>query len=109
MIRMITFNDFKKIKIRTGKILSAEEVPGAEKLIKINVDLGKEKKQIVAGILEFYNPNELKGKIVPVIVNLEPRKIRGIKSEGMILLANKNKEFVLLHPEKEVPPGCEIE
>jgi methionine--tRNA ligase beta chain len=105
---MITFEDFKKLDIRIGRILLAEKVEGTDKLIKLEIDLGTEKRQVVAGIAEFYQPEQLVGRQIPVLVNLEPRTIRGAESHGMILAADDEGRAVLLHPEKEVPPGSII-
>ncbi len=106
---MISFEDFKKLEIRIGKIVSAQKVEETDKLLKLEVDLGEEKRQVVAGIAECYEADELVGKEVPVLVNLEPRKIRGVESNGMILVANDNGKLVLLHPEKEVAPGANVQ
>lgn len=103
----IKFEDFEKLEIRIGKILSAEKVEGADKLLKFEVDLGDEKRQIVAGLSEFFEPKYFVGKKVPVITNLEPRKLRGLESQGMILVVDAEKP-VLLVPEKEVPPGSVV-
>jgi methionine--tRNA ligase beta chain len=105
---MIIFDDFKKLDIRIGKILSAERIKGTDKLMKLEVDFGAEKRQIVAGIAEFFTPDHLIGKEIPVLMNLEPRSIRGIESQGMILAIDVEGKPVLLHPEKEVPPGSVI-
>jgi len=105
---MITFNDFKKLDIRVGKILSADKVDGTDKLMKLEVDFGAEKRQLVAGIAEFFEPDNLIGKEIPVLMNLEPRSIRGIESQGMILAIDVDGKPVLLHPEKEVPPGSVV-
>jgi len=102
---MITFDDFKKIDIRIGKILSAEKIQGTDKLMKLDIDLGTEKRQLVAGIADVYEPPALIGKEIPVLINLEQRKIRGVDSQGMILAADVGGKPVLLHPEREVPPG----
>jgi methionine--tRNA ligase beta chain len=105
---MIIFDDFKKLDIRIGKILSAEKIKGTDKLMKLEVDFGAEKRQIVAGIAEFFTPDHLIGKEIPVLMNLEPRNIRGIESRGMILAIDVDGKPVLLHPEREVPPGSVI-
>lgn len=102
---MITFEDFKKLEIKIGKIISAEKIPETDKLIKLEIDLGMEKRQVVAGIAQFYEPDYLVGKEIPVIVNLEPRKLKGVESQGMILAASAEGTPVLLYPEKNVPPG----
>ena len=105
---MITFEDFKKLEIRIGKILSAQKVEGTDKLLKLEVNIGKEKRQLVAGIAQYYEPEELINKQIPVLVNLEPRKIRGVESQGMLLAATEGEAPILLHPDKEVSPGSLI-
>jgi methionine--tRNA ligase beta chain len=105
---MITFEDFKRLDIRIGRILLAEKVEGTDKLMKLEIDFGTEKRQVVAGIAEFCQPDQLTGKEIPVLVNLEPRTIRGTESHGMILAADVEGKAVLLHPEKEVPPGSVV-
>jgi len=105
---MITFDDFKKLEIRIGKILSAEKVEGTDKLLKLEMDFGTEKRQLVAGIAESYQPDQVVGKEIPVLMNLEPRSIRGVESQGMILAADVAGKPALLHPDGEVPPGSEV-
>ena len=83
----ITYDDFSKLDIRTGKIIEAEKVPKADKLLKLLVDIGIEKRTIVSGIAEHFSPEEIVGKEVSVLINLAPRKLRGIESNGMILMA----------------------
>lgn len=102
---MISFDEFKKLEIKIGKILSAERVEGSDKLIRLEIDLGEEKRQIVAGIGLYYDPLSLPGKEIPVIANLEFRKLLGVESQGMMLAAEGDGRPVLLHPEKEVSPG----
>lgn len=102
---MITFDDFKKLDIRIGRVLSAEKVKGTDKLMKLEIDLGTEKRQLVAGIADIYEPDSLIKKEFPVLVNLEARSIRGIESHGMILAIDVDGKPVFLHPEREVPPG----
>lgn len=101
----ITFEDFKKLEIKIGKVLSAEKVEGADKLIKLDIDFGTEKRQIVAGMAEFFEPSYFVGKGLPVRCNLEKRKFRGVESQGMILAADVEGKPVLLYPSKEIPPG----
>ena len=102
---MITFDDFKKLDIRIGRVTAAEKVEGTEKLLRLEIDLGTEQRQIVAGIAESYLPDQIVGKQIPLVVNLEPRKLRGVESQGMILAVDVEGNPVLLHPEREVPPG----
>jgi methionine--tRNA ligase beta chain len=105
---MITFDDFKKLDIRIGKILSAEKVEKTDKLLKLEIDFGAEKRQIVAGIAESYQPEQVIGREVPVLMNLEPRSIRGVESQGMILAASVDGKPRLMHPDMEIPPGSEV-
>lgn len=103
---MITFEEFKKLDIKIGRIISAEKVPDSDKLIKLILDIGNEQRQILAGIAEFYSDlSSLVGKEVPLILNLEPRKMRGLLSEGMMLAALTEGRPILLHPAEDVPPG----
>jgi methionine--tRNA ligase beta chain len=105
---MISFDDFKKLDIRIGRVTAAEKVQGADKLLKLEIDIGAEKRQLVAGIAQDYKPDSLIGKEIPVLLNLEPRTIRGVESHGMILAAVMDGKAVLMHPDKEVPPGSII-
>ena len=101
----VTFEDFKKLQIRIGLILEVEKVEGTDKLLRLQVDFGDEKRQIVSGIAEFYEPEYLVGKQFSFVVNLEPRVIRGVESQGMILAVSTNDKIVLLKPHKKVPAG----
>ncbi len=105
---MVSIDDFRKLEIKIGKIKSAERLLGADKLLKLIIDFGTEEKQILAGIAEFYDPAVLVGKEVPVIVNLEPRKMKGEESQGMMLAADADGRPILLHPETVVPPGSVV-
>lgn len=106
----ISYEDFAKLDIRIGKVLSAERVEGADKLLKIMFDVGEEEpRQILAGIAEFVEePEDLVGKEMPVLVNLEPRKMRGLWSEGMILATGDEGNIILLHPDEDVSPGSKV-
>jgi methionyl-tRNA synthetase len=106
----ITFADFQKLDIRVGEIKSAEEIPGADKLYKIIVDLGGEERALVAGIKQYYKSEELPGKKVLVLVNLESRVIRGIESHGMILCAHPEDRSSLSCTtiERDVPLGSKV-
>lgn len=105
---MITIDDFKKIELKAVKVISAERVEGSEKLLKLEVDLGDEKRQIVSGIAKSYNPEDLVGKEIIIVANLEPRSLMGLESQGMVLAAGSEAGPVLLIPEKEVAPGTKI-
>lgn len=104
----INLEDFKKLDIRVGKILTAEKVEGSDKLVKLEVDFATEKRQIVAGIGKVYEPEFLIGKESIFVFNLEPRNLKGIESQGMILCASSDGKPVLLCPLEEVPPGSII-
>jgi methionine--tRNA ligase beta chain len=105
---MINFEDFEKLQIRIGLIVEAEKVEGADKLLKLKVDFGSEKRQIVSGIAQFYSPEQLINKQFPFVVNLEPRTIRGVESNGMILAISSGERIVLLKPQKKVPAGSVV-
>ena len=102
---MISFEDFQRLDIRIGKVLSAAKLEGADKLIKMEIDLGAEKRQILAGMAPFFSPEYLVGKQVPVLVNIAAGRFKGEESRGMILACDVEGKPILLHPEKEVPPG----
>jgi methionyl-tRNA synthetase len=104
-----SFDDFTKMDIRVGTILEAEKIKKADKLLKLLVDTGLDKRTIVSGIAKYYTPKEVIGKKVTVLLNLAPRKIRGVESQGMILMAENDKgELSFVVPEKEFHPGADI-
>ncbi|PKP11348.1 MAG: methionine--tRNA ligase [Bacteroidetes bacterium HGW-Bacteroidetes-4] len=106
---LVSYDDFTKLDIRTGTILEAEKVAKTKKLLKLLVDTGIDKRTVVSGIAEYYNPEELKGKKVSILVNLAPRSIKGIESQGMILMAeNADGSLSFVSSEKEVNNGSEI-
>jgi methionine--tRNA ligase beta chain len=105
---MISFDEFKKLDLRVAKVIRAEKIEGSKNLLRLEIDLGSEKRQIIAGISQFYEPEDLIGKEIVVVANLEPKKLMGIESQGMLLAAEKDGEPVILVPEKEVPPGTTI-
>ncbi|MBI1975564.1 MAG: methionine--tRNA ligase [Candidatus Vogelbacteria bacterium] len=105
MLEKVTIDDFKKLHICSGIILEAKKVTGADKLLCLRVDLNeKEPRQILSGIAEWHEPDQLIGKHVFVLANLLPRTIRGLTSDGMILAAGDGKP-VLLVPEEVIPAG----
>jgi len=106
---MISFKEFKKMEMRIGTVKKAEEIPNSKKLIKMQVDIGGAMKQVVAGIKEFYKPNELEGKQFVFVTNLEPAKLMGELSEVMILAAVEGEKVVLIKPEKQINNGAIIE
>ena len=95
--------------LRLAKVLTAERVPQTDKLLKLKVDIGIEQRELIAGIAVDYEPNNLIGKTVLMLVNLEPRKIRGITSQGMILAADSNGKLLLLIPDGEGIPGAVVQ
>lgn len=105
---IITFEDFKKIEIRIGKVLSAEKVADADKLLKLQVDFGEFKRQIVSGIAESFTTDELVGKSLPFIVNLEYRKFKGEESQGMLMAIDADGQTILLEPTGDVWEGTEV-
>ena len=105
----ISFDDFSRMQFQIGEILSCEAVAKADKLLCSQVKVGSQVRQIVSGIRSAYTPEEMVGKKVMVLVNLEPRKIRGLISEGMLLCAEDEKGMLsLMAPEKSMPAGAEI-
>ncbi|MHA1617112.1 MAG: methionine--tRNA ligase subunit beta [Candidatus Njordarchaeales archaeon] len=105
---LISFDEFMKIDLRVAKVISAERVPGTEKLLRLIVDLGNEKRQIIAGIAPWYSPEELVGKNIIVVANLQPKRIRGLESQGMLLAADAPNKPVLLTVIEDVPPGTRV-
>ena len=106
---MISIDDFSKIELKVGTVLEAEEVEGAEKLLKLMVDLGEEKpRQILAGVKQWYKPEEFIGKQVVIVANLEPRMMMGLESQGMMLAADSEGGPIFLTTQKLVPPGTKI-
>ncbi len=105
----IQYDDFAKLELKAGTVIACEKVEKADKLLKLEVDLGSEKRTIVSGIAQHYKPEEMVGKQVIVVANLAPRKMRGIESQGMILTAeDKNGKLYLLKPENNVEPGSSV-
>lgn len=105
----IVFDDFAKIDLRVGKIVSAEKVEKADKLLKLQVDLGFETRTIVSGIALYFKPEDIVGKQVTVVVNLAPRKMRGIESNGMILMAeDKSGKLHFINPETDIDAGAGV-
>jgi methionyl-tRNA synthetase len=104
-----TIDDFQKLEIRIGTVLSVEVVEGADKLYKLSVDLGEEKpRQILSGIREYVLPEDLVGKQFPFIANLAPRTIRGLESNGMILAGSDDSGLALLNPTKALTNGTRL-
>jgi len=105
----VTFDDFTKIDIRTATILEAEKVPKTTKLLKLKIDTGIDVRTIVSGIAEYYEPKDIVGRQISIVANLEPRKIKGIESKGMILMAeDKDGKLVMVTPVDKVSNGSMI-
>ncbi|MAZ29752.1 hypothetical protein CL655_00505 [bacterium] len=105
----VSYGDFAKLTIRIGTITTAEVVPEADKLLRLEVDFGDEQRQIVSGIREFVaEPEALIGTQAPFITNLAPRTIRGLESQGMILAVGDEDTFTFLRPDRDVPPGTAV-
>lgn len=106
----INYEQFAKLDIAIGEIKTVEVVEDADKLLKLTVDVGEaEPRQIVSGIRTFFaDPQELVGAKCPFLINLEPRVIRGLESQGMILAAERDGTFALLKPHQDLPPGTSI-
>lgn len=105
----IEFDDFMKMDVRAGTVLECEKVAKTKKLLKLKIDTGIDQRTVVSGIAEYYKPEELVGKQVSILVNLAPKKLRGIESQGMILCAeNADGSLSIVTPDKEVKPGSEV-
>ncbi len=101
---MIKYKDFEKLDLRVGKIIEAEKIPNSKKLLKLIIDLGNEKRQIVAGIAKMYDPESLINKNVIVLVNITPVKLAGVESKGMLLATDSS----LITTDKETPLGEKV-
>ena len=105
---MISYKDFEKLDLRVAEILNVEDHPNADKLYVLRLRIGKEEKTIVAGIKKHYSKEELIGKKIIIINNLEPAKLRGIESNGMLLAASDDEKVVLLTIDKDINSGTHI-
>lgn len=105
---MVSIDEFRKLELKIATIKKAEPHPNADKLLVLQIDLGSEERQIVAGIKGHYAPEELVGRQVIVVANLETAKLRGIESQGMLLAASDGDRIVVLTPEKGVSPGAKV-
>lgn len=103
---MISFDDFKKVSIKIARIKEAREHPNADKLYVLKIEIGGEEREVVAGIKKAYKLDELNGKLVVVVENLQPATIRGVESNGMVLAAQDGESLVLLSPEKPISTGA---
>lgn len=107
---MISFQDWQKAELKAAKILSAEEIPGKDKLYKLRIDLGSEQRQIVAGLRQYYQKEQLLGMNIIVVANLEPKMLAGIESQAMLLAARASDgSYKLVTVDDSVEPGTRIE
>jgi methionine--tRNA ligase beta chain len=104
----VSFDDFTRLDFRIGRVIKANYLEGSEKLLKVQVNIGKEKRQAIAGLAKHYSPEDLINQLVAVIVNLQPRKIFGEVSEVMLLAAVDGSKVTLLNPDKEVSEGSKV-
>lgn len=105
---MISIDAFRQLDLRIATIISAEPHPNADRLLVLQIDVGTEQRQICAGIRNQYNLDELVGRQIVVVANLETAKLRGVESQGMLLAASDDDRVILLMPEKRVTPGAKI-
>lgn len=105
---MISIDEFRKVELKVATIKSAEPHPNADKLMVLQIDLGAEQRQICAGIRTHYAPEELVGKQIIVVANLETAKLRGLESQGMLLAASDEGRIIILTPEKPVQAGSKV-
>lgn len=111
----ITYDDFAKLDLRVARILEASQHPNADRLIVLKVDVGGQERQIIAGLRAYYEPAAMVGKDIVIVANLEPRKMRGLESQGMLLAASRFEpgaeapaEVVVISPERPLPSGSRV-
>ncbi|HEV8713309.1 MAG TPA: methionine--tRNA ligase subunit beta [Candidatus Binatia bacterium] len=105
---MITLEEFGKIELRVATIKAVEPHPNADRLLVLKIDLGTEERQLVAGIRAHYTPEELIGRQIVVVANLQPAVLRGVESQGMLLAASDGEKVIILSPEKPTAPGAKV-
>jgi methionyl-tRNA synthetase len=106
--KYITIDDFAKIDLRVAKVLECEKVEGSDKLLKLQLEVGSERRQVVSGIAKNYEPEALIGKYVVLVANLKPVKLRGVESNGMILAASNDEALTVLTPLTEIKSGSQV-
>lgn len=106
----ITINDFAKVKLRVGRVVEATDHPNADKLLVLQVDLGDEQRQVVAGLKGHYTPEQLVGRNLIIVTNLAPRMMRGLESQGMLLAAGTpdHSSVIVLTTESDIEPGSAV-
>jgi len=105
---VITYDDFKKVELKVAEIKAVEPHPNADKLMILRVDIGGEERQLVAGLKQWYTPEQLVGKKIVVVANLQPATLRGVQSNGMLLAAQSGNDVVILTTEKDIPAGSKV-
>ena len=104
----ITVDDFAKVELRVGKVLTCEKIEKSKKLLKLTVDLGYEKRTVVSGIAEFYSPEDMLGKKIVLVANLKPAKLCGVESQGMILCSDDGEKVIVVSPDENAQVGSRI-
>jgi methionyl-tRNA synthetase len=107
-IEQIGIDEFSRVRLCVARVLQAERHPNADRLLKLQVDLGTERRQLVAGLSPAYAPEDLVGRQIVVVTNLKPARLRGEVSEGMLLAAADGETVSILSPDRELPPGSEV-
>jgi methionine--tRNA ligase beta chain len=105
---MLTIEEFSKVELRVATIKAVEPHPNADRLLVLKIDLGDEERQLVAGIRAHYTPEELVGKQIVIVANLQPAMLRGVESQGMLLAASHGEKVIVLSPEKPIAPGARV-
>ena len=105
---LVTIDEFFRTQLKTAKVLTAEKVEGADKLLKLQIEVGAEKRQLVAGVAQYYTPEEMVGRTIVIVANLKPAKIRGIESQGMLLAAKIGKDLKLVTVDGEIASGASV-
>lgn len=108
MCDLLGIEEFQRWDLRVARVIAAEPHPRADRLLKLRVDLGGEERPLVAGIAAQYRPEELVGRLIVVVANLKPARLRGEESRGMLLAASSGEVVSLLAPDRELPPGARI-
>ncbi len=107
-IAKISIDEFSKVELRVATVKAAEPHPKADRLLVLKIDLGTEERQLVAGIRTHYAPEDLIGKQIVVVANLQPAMLRGVESQGMLLAASDGEKVIVLSPEKPIAPGSKV-
>jgi len=105
---MVSYEEFAKLDIRIARVKKVEDIPGSKKLYKLTINLGDEERTLVAGLKGYYSPEELEGKKIIVLANLEPKKMMGVTSQGMLLAADDGEKVSLLMPDRDVKVGARV-